>query len=301
MLGPEMDLVHPGCSWGSINNVSRVASSANIDQRTVEGFGEEWSAFTQAEMAAADRDYAFSAYIDIFPFDALSSEAEGFDFGCGSGRWAAMIKPRVGLLQCIDASEKALAVCRARLGGRTDVDFSLAGPDNMPMAEATQDFGYSLGVLHHIPDTQAAMASCCAKLKPGAPFLVYLYYDFENRPLWFRGLWKASDLARAMIARLPFPARKAVTTIIAAGVYWPLARTARLVERHGGRVDRLPLSYYRNLTFYTMRTDALDRFGTRLEQRFSRKAIREMMEKSGLRDVSFSEREPYWVACGIKA
>ena len=48
------------------------------------------------------------------------------------------------------------------------------------------DFGYSLGVLHHLEDTQAGMAACVRKLKPGAPFLVYIYYALENRPIWFR-------------------------------------------------------------------------------------------------------------------
>ena len=49
-----------------------------------------------------------------------------------------------------------------------------------------------------------------------------------------------------------------------------------------------------------MRTDALDRFGTRLEQRFSRNEIERMMTAAGLTDIVFSEREPYWVACGRK-
>jgi SAM-dependent methyltransferase len=278
-----------------------VASSANIDPRTVEGFGDEWSAYTQHELAEGDQSHGFDAYFGIFPFDRLPAEAEGFDFGCGSGRWAALVGPRSGILHCIDASEKALAVCSARLRDQENVRFHLAGPDTIPLEDGSQDFGYSLGVLHHIPDTRAAMAGCTAKLKPGAPFLVYLYYDFENRPLWFRTLWKASDLGRRMIARLPFGLRKGLTTAIAAGVYWPLARMARLVERRGGKVAGIPLSYYRNLSFYSMRTDALDRFGTRLEQRFSRSAIQQMMESCGLKDIRFSDREPYWVACGIKA
>ena len=50
-----------------------------------------------------------------------------------------------------------------------------------------------------------------------------------------------------------------------------------------------------------MRTDALDRFGTRLEQRFTRSEIGEMMTAAGLDDIRFSEREPYWVACGRKS
>ena len=46
---------------------------------------------------------------------------------------------------------------------------------------------------------------------------------------------------------------------------------------------------------------ALDRFGTRLEQRFSRSEIRQMMERSGLRDIEFRDDVPYWVACGRRA
>jgi hypothetical protein len=142
------------------------------------------------------------------------------------------------------------------------------------------------------------MSACVRKLKVGAPFLVYLYYSFDNRPRWFRTIWKVSNLGRSLISRLPFPLRKGVSNVIAATVYYPMARAAHLAERAGAKVGNFPLSPYRELSFYTMRTDALDRFGTRLEQRFSRSEIRIMMENSGLTDITFSDREPYWVASG---
>jgi hypothetical protein len=47
-----------------------------------------------------------------------------------------------------------------------------------------------------------------------------------------------------------------------------------------------------------LRTDALDRFGTPLEQRFSKAEIDSMMRQAGLVDIRFSDREPFWVACG---
>jgi len=50
-----------------------------------------------------------------------------------------------------------------------------------------------------------------------------------------------------------------------------------------------------------MRTDALDRFGTRLEQRFTRDEIERMMQASGLEDIQFRDGPPFWVACGSKA
>ena len=49
-----------------------------------------------------------------------------------------------------------------------------------------------------------------------------------------------------------------------------------------------------------MKTDSLDRFGTPLENRFSKEEIQELMIKSNLKDIKFLNREPYWVALGLK-
>lgn len=274
---------------------------ANIDHETVRGFGEEWSAFDQFALNGEEYERLFRGYFSIFPFDRLKPDAEGFDLGCGSGRWAAGVIDRVGRLHCIDPSMDALEVARSRLGENPKARFHLAAADTIPMPDESQDFGYSLGVLHHVPDTSRALADCVRKLKTGAPFLVYLYYRFDGRPGWFRAIWTMTDWLRRGISKLPGRGKRATSDLIALMVYWPLARTSALLERLGLAVGNLPLSAYRHCSFYTMRTDALDRFGTRLEQRFTRDEIRSMMEKSGLTNVTFSEREPYWVACGTRA
>ena len=272
----------------------------NVDPETVAGFGEEWSAFTQEDLNPAEHLRMFDEYFGMFPIDELK-EAEGFDVGSGSGRWAALVAPHVAKLHCIDPSGKALDVSRRRLGGMANVEFHLAGAHDIPLPDESQDFCYSLGVLHHIPDTELALRCCVAKLRCGAPFLVYLYYRFDNRPGWYRALWGASELGRNLISRLPFGARRAVAEIIAAAVYFPLSRAARLAEKAGVSVSGWPLSHYRSYGYYTMRTDALDRFGTRLEQRFSRPEIEAMMHRSGLEDIRFQDAPPYWIAMGRKA
>jgi hypothetical protein len=127
------------------------------------------------------------------------------------------------------------------------------------------------------------------------------YYALENRPAWYRALWRASDALRHAISRLPFVPRKAVTSAIAAAVYYPLARTARGAEQLGLDVRQFPLMIYRRSSFYTMRTDALDRFGTRLEHRFSRGELERMMQRCGLTEIRFRNAMPHWVACGLKA
>jgi hypothetical protein len=65
-------------------------------------------------------------------------------------------------------------------------------------------------------------------LKPGAPMLVYIYYAFDNRPAWFRLLWRASDYLRRAVANAPFRLKSAIAELFAALVYWPLARGAKL-------------------------------------------------------------------------
>ena len=50
-----------------------------------------------------------------------------------------------------------------------------------------------------------------------------------------------------------------------------------------------------------MRTDALDRFGTRLEKRFSKASIQEMLKTAGLENITFSEDRPYWCVVSYKA
>jgi SAM-dependent methyltransferase len=271
----------------------------NIDPLTVEGFGEEWAAFDQTELGGAEYQSLFDSYFHLFPFGKVTA-GEGFDLGCGSGRWAAGVAPRVGLLHCIDPSSKALDVARRRLAKAGNVRFHLATSETIPLPDDSQDFGYSLGVLHHIPDTQRALSDCVRKLKAGAPFLLYIYYALDGRPFWYRGMWRVSDSVRRLVARLPFGGKRAVAEAFAALVYWPMARTANVAERAGVNVSNFPLASYRHNSFYSMRTDALDRFGTRLEQRFTRAQIGEMMARTGLENIEFSERAPYWVALGYK-
>jgi ubiquinone/menaquinone biosynthesis C-methylase UbiE len=271
----------------------------NVDKKVVEGFGDEWSRFDQSQLHADELQEMFENYFNIFPWEALPADAKGFDLGCGSGRWAKLVAPRVGELHLIDPSKDALAVAKRNLKDASNCYFHFASVEEIPLAENSCDFGYSLGVLHHIPDTEAGLKNCVSKLKRGAPFLLYLYYRFDNRPLWFRMIWKLSDFVRRFVSRLPNSLRYVMSQILAGIVYFPLAKTWLLVEKLGINVNNLPLAQYRYNSFYVMRTDALDRFGTRLEKRFTKKEMQEMMERAGLEKIKFSETS-FWTAVGFK-
>jgi ubiquinone/menaquinone biosynthesis C-methylase UbiE len=276
----------------------------NLDLKVTRGFGEEWSTFRQDEdhLSQQQRRQIFDDYFRIFPWHLLPpGGGVGIDVGCGSGRWAVLVAPRVAHLHLVDASAAALDVARRNLHFAQNISYHENSVAEMPLPANSLDFAYSLGVLHHVPDTQAALDAIAGKLKPGAPFLVYLYYAFDNRPAWYRLLWRISNLARLVISRLPRILQLFVSQIIAAVVYWPLARIAHFLSQRRLSPPSLPLAYYADKSFYVMRTDAYDRLCTRLEKRFTRGDIEAMLDRAGFADIRFSDNEPFWCAVGIRS
>lgn len=283
------------------NRNNKSGFSSNIDVKTVNGFGKEWSMFDQSLLESSEHEKIFNDYFRVFPWHLISTDKSiGVDVGCGSGRWAMLVAPRVHFLHLVDASEKALQVAKKNLKNIPNADFHNVSMEDMPMPDGSLDFAYSLGVLHHLPDTQKAINDISKKLKSGAPLLVYLYYAFDNRPLWYRFLWKVSDFFRKGISIMPFSIKFFISQVIAFLVYWPLARFAKLLEKLEILPRSFPLKDYRRLSFYTMRTDSLDRFGTRLEKRFTQREIEVMLKNAGFKDIIFSNEQPYWCAVGIK-
>ena len=271
----------------------------NIDEKTVSSFGDEWKRFDQKGMSDDESKRIFNNYFSIFKWNNISSDAEGFDMGCGSGRWARFVAPRVGQLNCIDPSD-AIDVAKKTLHDFNNITFIRGSVSDSHLKKNSQDFGYSLGVLHHVPETQKAIKSCVELLKVDAPLLLYLYYAFDNKPFFFKAIWKVSDILRSVISKLPLTLRNICTDIIFVFVYIPLYFVSKVAERIGINPDNIPLSYYRTLSFYTMRTDSRDRFGTPLEKRFTRDEIKEMMVESGLRDIQFRDEVPFWCVIGYK-
>lgn len=266
----------------------------------IDDFGNEWEEYNQTDLSVSELQEIFSRYFGIFPFSELKDHAVGFDMGCGSGRWARLVAPKIGTLNCIDASEKAINVARNNLKNQSNINFYTASVYDQTLNSESQDFGYCLGVLHHISNTQEGIRSCARILKKGAPFLLYLYYNFENKPFWFRWIWRATDFFRHIISMLPFKGKKIVASASAYLVYYPLAKISLMLDKMNVKTSNIPLASYKSMSLYTMKTDALDRFGTKIEKRFSQNEIKGMLEAEGFARIQFSKNTPYWVALCYK-
>lgn len=274
-------------------------ADSNIDEKTVQSFGEEWEAFHG--FAEEDISQIGNDYFDIVTSEHVNKKSLVLDVGCGSGRWSKFLADKVGFIEAIDPSDAVYSAVKLTQN-IPNIRITKAGVDSIPFPNNSFDFVFSLGVLHHIPDTQAAMKSCVDKLKPNGHFLVYLYYSLDNRNGFYKLLFQLVNVIRRVISKLPSSLKKFVCDLIAVTIYWPLSKFSLLLKKLGLHQlsKKVPLSYYGDKSFYIMRNDALDRFGTPLEQRFSKTEIERMMLNCGLTNIIFSNSEPYWHAIGKK-
>lgn len=273
------------------------ATSQNIDVDVIKSFGEEWKKFHDFDEKEINR--LGNMYFDILNATIINKSTYAIDIGCGTGRWSKYLANKVGFIEAIDPSD-AIYTADKLLGETVNTRLSKASIDNIPFDDNTFDFAMSIGVLHHIPDTQKAMIDCVKKVKIGGYFYTYLYYDLENKGLVFKILLNMVTFFRKLISTMPTILKKITCDIIAILIYMPLILTGRVMNLIGLKklALKLPLNIYHNQSFYVIRNDALDRFGTSLEQRFSKDEINKMMKNAGLSEITIAETLPYWHAVG---
>ena len=273
--------------------------AVNIDHSVVEAFGEEWEKFYR--FSDEDIEQIGKSYFSFLDNTIINKDTYVLDVGCGTGRWTKYLSGKVKFIEAIDPS-KAIFYADKLLKNIDNVRLSIASTDNIPFPDETFDFVMSVGVLHHIPDTQKAMTDCVKKVKKGGFFYVYLYYAFDNRGWAFKTLFKLSDIIRKAVSSLPANPKKFICDIIAFTVYVPIVMIGSFFKFIGFKklALRMPLSIYQDKSVFVMRNDALDRFGTSLEQRFTKVEIINMMQKAGLKNIQIPAEPIYWMAVGQK-
>lgn len=267
-------------------------------QDVVEGFGKEWKKFHH--FSEEDLQKIASEYFDLLE-GMWNPQWKVLDAGCGSGRFSLYLSRKVGHVEAVDASIEALLAARQVLRDTPNVRLTQASLHNLPFPDESFDLIVSLGVLHHIPDTEGALAALVKKLKKGGILLIYVYHALDNKGFAYKALFRIVDAMRRFIAKRPYAFRKVMAEIIAWTIYVPVVSIVRFMKIVGLPFWRnMPLAYYVDKSLYVIRNDALDRFGTSLEKRFTRQRIEEMLKKAGLEDITFSEYPPYWHVRAIR-
>jgi uncharacterized protein YbaR (Trm112 family)/ubiquinone/menaquinone biosynthesis C-methylase UbiE len=183
--------------------------------RFTDSFSFEWRVFREVQIDILNKttvsEETFAAKTGYTPADAAGRLF--LDAGVGAGRYAEVVSRWGGEVVGLDLSF-AVDAAFTTIGRRPNVHLVQADIFHPPFRAGTFDHAYSIGVLHHTPDTRRAFASVAPLVRAGGGFAVYLYPTGPYRVF--------SDLWRTLTVRLPL--RVAYVLAAAAGPLYYLYR-----------------------------------------------------------------------------
>jgi SAM-dependent methyltransferase len=170
-----------------IEGVARFAGEAYTAS-----FGRQWNRYEVARQDEDDAVFRVKTGTDPCALHGLRV----LDAGCGGGRYARLAGQHGGQVVGVDLSravDKAATLC----ADLPDVTIVQADLLDLPLAEASFDFAFSIGVLHHSRDPRRAFAQVASRVKPGGRLAVWLYRRNTAPQEWL------NTALRALTMRLP--------------------------------------------------------------------------------------------------
>lgn len=116
------------------------------------------------------------------------------DVGCGNAYVLARYASQGAEVNGIDITEAAIEISKKRFKNNgLKGFFQLADAEKLPFPNNTFDLVCSMGVLHHVPNTQSALKEIFRVLKPGGKFIGMFYHRNSAR---FHVYFRAQSLLR---------------------------------------------------------------------------------------------------------
>jgi SAM-dependent methyltransferase/uncharacterized protein YbaR (Trm112 family) len=259
---------------------------------TAESFAYEWEKFGTARDEWRLNFMEYMQPLRPGDFDGMLV----LDVGTGSGRHSREAVRLGAAVIAVDAGD-AIDVARANLP--PEALTIQADAERLPLAERSFDIVMSIGVLHHLPDTERALAGLVRYAKPGGRVHIYLYW--QPPVAWHRWVLRGVTAARRVTVKLPHRMLHALCYPLAA-LLWLFvvlpSRGLRASATTRGLLRYLPLRTYLNYPFGVLVNDQFDRFSAPLERRFTKPEVEAMMRRAGLRDVVVTPNYG-WVADGV--
>ncbi len=272
-------------------------SASETDDRqvkTARSFGYEWTRFPEMY---EEWERSFLNYMQPHDADFFRGK-KVLDAGCGNGRFAYYAAKYGAEVWAIDLGP-AVEVARRNTEEAGRVQIVQADLHRPPFAPESFDFIYSIGVLHHLPDPEAAFQNLLRYLKPDGEVQIYLYWSPEGQPIK-RALLAAVAAARKITTRLSHKAvyGLAYPTALAAFVFFVRPyRVLKKIPRLRSLAERIPMKQYAGFAFRVCVNDQLDRFSAPIENRYTRKEVEDWLQRAGLKDCQVNACYG-WVATG---
>lgn len=273
-------LVCPDCGkqYAALKGMLRFVDAENY----AGSFGFQWRihARTQLDTDSSRRsEDAFRRRTGFKPDDLKGKLV--LDVGCGMGRFADVATRWGAHVVGIDLS-LACEVAAGNLTGRAATILQ-ADVFQLPFADRSFDFIYSIGVLHHTPNCEQAVKVLPRLLKPGGRLAVWLYSSYNP---WYR----MSDIYRKVTRRMQ-PETLYKICRIAKPLYstHQVLRKIPLFGKPASKVIAwlIPMSFDKNSQWRVL--DTFDWYSPWYQSKHSYEEVFRWFESCGLEDLHVGE------------
>ena len=274
-------VVCTGCGqlYPEVNGILRFVA----EQHYAGSFGFQWQvhARTQLDTSASNRsERDFQERTGLQRQDLAGKLV--LDVGCGMGRFADVATRWGAHVVGIDLSLAAEVAAR-NLAGREATIFQ-ADVFHLPFAPESFDFIYSIGVLHHTPDCQAAFKALPGLLKPGGRIAIWLYSRYNP---WYRMSDIYRKVTRRMPSRLLYTLCYGVVPLY--GVHQVLRRIPLVGRPASGALRYLiPMAFHRERSWRIL--DTFDWYSPWYQSKHTYEEVFRWFESCGLEDLRVIEQ-----------
>lgn len=170
------------CTNGHIYPIRNAIPRLVKSDAYVESFSFEWHKFSKVQLDIFnDTTESENTFLQKTGFEKNALKGKLIlDVGIGAGRFSDIVSRWGGEVVGIDLSY-AVDVALENIGDRPNVHIIQADIFALPFKEEIFDYVFSIGVLHHTPDTKEAFKKLIPHLKSGGEIAIWVYARYwEN-------------------------------------------------------------------------------------------------------------------------
>jgi len=260
------------CADGHMVDIVRGVPRFAASDSYAENFGFEWNLHSRTQLDNASSQESEESFAEKTGFNA--DELRGkmvLDIGCGMGRYSDVVSRWGATVVGVDLTS-AVDAAQGNIGSRGNVNLAQADVFKLPFADKTFDYIFSLGVLHHTPDTKAAFNQLPRLLKPGGKIAIWVYSTNLRRWSW------TSDTYRHLTTRLP---KRVLYALCHVAIPWYHVCKLPVVGRYAGVL--LPISADARREWRVL--DTFDWYSPTYQWKHSYEDVRDWFERQGLIDL----------------
>ena len=234
----------------------------------VRSFSAEWNIFSKTELDMEGKTESRDTFIlkaGKKPQDLAGKVV--LDAGCGMGRFSEVVSRETKATVVGFDLSSAVDSARSNIGSRGNVHVVQADIMRLPFADATFDFIYSIGVLHHTPNPKRSFERLVPLLKKGGEIVVWVYAKSHSDFY--------SDTWRKVTSRVPWSMTLGFSRIITKlyGVYRKFPYPAKF----------LPISMHKDPEWRLL--DTFDWYAPKYQYKFETNEVVSWFEEMGFREI----------------